>query len=62
MAFDGSIIAESCDETMRKMWRKQVQMQGLFAYMLLFFGDFSATSVLGVCFSLRLLSYGDGDP
>ena len=58
MALDGSI----CDETMAKMWRKPVEMQGLFACMLFFFGVFSATLISGVCFSLRLLSYRDGDP
>ena len=26
MALDGSIIVESCDETMSKMWRKPVEM------------------------------------
>ena len=26
MALDGSIIVEICDETMAKMWRKQVEM------------------------------------
>ena len=26
MALDGSIIAEICDETMAKMWRKPVKM------------------------------------
>ena len=62
MALDGSIIVEICDETMAKMWRKPVEMQGLFACMLFFFGVFSATLIFGVCFSLRLLSYGDGDP
>ena len=30
--------------------------------MLFFFGAFSATLIFGVYFSLRLLSYGDGDP
>ena len=30
--------------------------------MLFFFGVFSDTLISGVCFSLRLLSYGDGDP
>ena len=62
MALDGSIIVEICDETMAKMWRKPVEMWGLFACMLFFFGVFSATLIFGVCFSLRLLSYGDGDP
>ena len=41
MALDGSIIVEICDETMAKMWRKPVEMQGLFACMLFFFGVFS---------------------
>ena len=26
MALDGSITVEICDETMAKMWRKQVEM------------------------------------
>ena len=30
--------------------------------MLFFFGFFSSTLIFVVCFSLRLLSYGDGDP
>ena len=53
---------EICDETMAKMWRKPVEMQGLFACMLFFFGVFSSTLIFGVWFSLRLLAYGDGDP
>ena len=61
MALDGSIIVEICDEAMAKMWRKPVEMKGFFAYMLFFFGFFSGTLIFGVCFSLRLLSYGDGD-
>ena len=40
MALDGSIIVEICDETMAKMWRKPVEMQGFFACMLFFFGIF----------------------
>ena len=36
MALHGSIIVEICDETMAKMWRKPVEMQGLFACMLSF--------------------------
>ena len=44
------------------MWRKPVDMQGSFACMLFFSGVFSATLIFGVCFSLRLLCYGDGDP
>ena len=59
MALDGSIIVEICDET---MWRKPVEMQGLFACTLFFFGVFSAALISGVCFCLRLLSYRDGDP
>ena len=43
MALDGSIIVENCDETMVKMWRRPVEMQGLFACMLFFFGVFSGT-------------------
>ena len=62
MALDGSMIVEVCDETMAKMWRKPVEMWGFFACMLFFFGVFSATLIFGVCFSLRLSSYGDGDP
>ena len=62
MALDGSIIVEICDETMAKMWRKPVEMQGFFACMLFFFGFFSGTLIFGGCFFLRLLSYGDGDP
>ena len=62
MALTGSIIVEICDETMAKMWRKQVEMWGLFACMLFFFGVFSSTLIFGVCFSLRLLSYDDSDP
>ena len=62
MALTGSIIVEICDETMAKMWRKPVEMQGLFPCMLFFFGVFSVTLIFGVYFSLRLLSYGDGDP
>ena len=62
MALDGSIIVEVCGETMAKMWSKPVEMQGLFACMLFFFGAFSATLIFGVCFSLRLSSYGDGNP
>ena len=62
MALTGSIIVEICDETMAKMWRKPVEMWGLFACMLFFFGVFSATLIFGVCFTLRLLPYGDGDP
>ena len=50
MALDGSIIVEVCDETMAKMWRKLVEMYGLFACMLFFFGVFSATLIFGVCF------------
>ena len=34
------IIVEICDETMAKMWRKPVEMQGFFACMLFFFGVF----------------------
>ena len=30
--------------------------------MLFFFGFFSGTLIFGVCYSLGLLSYGDGDP
>ena len=62
MALDGSITVEICDEAMTKMWRKPVEMQGLFACMLFFFGVFSAALISGVCFCLRLLSYRDGDP
>ena len=62
MTLDGSIIVEICDETMAKVWRKPVEMWGLFACMLFFFEVFSTTSTFGVCFSFRLLSYGDGDP
>ena len=62
MALDGSIIVEICDETMAKMWRKPVGMWGLFACMLFFSGVFSATLIFGVFFSLRLLSFRDGDP
>ena len=61
MALDGSIIVEICDEAMAKIWRKPVEMKGFFAYMLFFFGFFSGSLIFGVCFSLRLLSYGDGD-
>ena len=32
------------------------------ACMLFFFGVFSATLIFGVCFSLRLSCYGDGNP
>ena len=62
MELDGSIIVEICDETMPKRKRKPVEMQGLFACMLFFFGVFSAAFISGVCFYLRLLSYCDGDP
>ena len=31
MALDGSIIMEVCDETMAKMWRKPVEVQGFFS-------------------------------
>ena len=55
-------IVEICDETMAKMWRKPVETLGFFACMLFFFGVFSTTLTFGLCFSLRLLSYGDGDP
>ena len=48
LRLDRSIKVEICDETMGKMWRQPV--------------DFSSTLIFGVCFSLRLLSYGDGDP
>ena len=61
-ALHGSIIVEICDETMAKMWRKPVEMQGLFACMLFFFWVSRATLIFGVCFSLRLLACGDGDP
>ena len=37
MALDGSIIVEICDETMAKMWRKPVEIYGLFACVWLFF-------------------------
>ena len=37
MVLNGSIIVEICDETMAKMWRKPVEMEGLFACMLFFF-------------------------
>ena len=40
----------------------RIEMQGLFACMLFFFGVSSATLIFGVCFSLRLLACGDGDP
>ena len=50
MALDGSIIVEVCDETMAKMWSKPVEMQGLFACMLFFFGAFSATLIFCVFF------------
>ena len=62
MALDGSIIVEICDETMAKMWRKQVEMKGLSACVLFFFRVFSATLIFGVRFSLCLLCYSDGDP
>ena len=62
MALDGSIYSEICDETMSKMWRKPVETLGFFACTLFFFGVFSNTLTFGLCFSLRLLSYGDGDP
>ena len=62
MALDGSIIVEICDETMAKMWPKPVELLGFFACMLFFLGFFSGSLIFGVCFSLRLLSYGDGDP
>ena len=62
MALDGSIKVEICDETMAKMWRKPVEMKGLFASMLFFFGVYSAALISGVCFCLRLLSYRDDDP
>ena len=50
---------------MTKRWRKcganqsncRVSLPACF-----FFGLFSSTLIFGVCFSLRLLSYGDGDP
>ena len=45
---------------MAKMWRSR--NVGLFACMLFFFEVFSANLISGVCFSLRLLSYGYGDP
>ena len=38
MTLTGSIIVEICDETMAKMWRKPVEMWGLFACMLFFSG------------------------
>ena len=62
MALDGSIIVEICDETMAKMWRKPVELLGFFPCMLFFLGFFSGSLIFVVCFSLRLLSYGDGDP
>ena len=62
MALDGSIIVEICDETMAKMWRKPVELLGFFPCMLFFLGLFSGSLIFVVCFSLRLLSYGDGDP
>ena len=55
-------IVEICDETMSKMWRKPVEALGFFACMLFYFGVFSNTLTFGLCFSLRLLSYGHGDP
>ena len=55
MALDGSIIMEVCDETMAKMWRKPVEVQGFFACMLFFFGFFSGTLIFSGCFFLRLL-------
>ena len=61
MALDGSIIAEICDKTMAKRWRKPVELQGFFACMLFFVGFFISNLIFVVCFSLRLLSYGDGD-
>ena len=61
MALDGSIIVEICDETMAKMWRKPVEMEGLFACMLFFFGVFSATLIFGVCFPPLLLVCDDDD-
>ena len=61
MALDGSMIVEICDETMAKMLRKPVEMQGLFACMLFFFEVLSATLIFAVCFPLCLLSYRDGD-
>ena len=61
MALHGSIMVEICDATMAKMWSKPVEMQGLFACMMFFFGVSSATLIFGVCFSLRLLACGDGD-
>ena len=45
-----------------EMWRKPVEMQGLFACVLFFLGVFSATLIFGVCFSLHLLTYDDDDP
>ena len=62
MALDGSIIVEVCDETMAKMWSKPVEMQGLFACMMFFFGVSSTTLIFGVRFSLHLLACGDGGP
>ena len=56
MALLGSIIVEICDETMAKMWRKPVKMQGLFACMLFFYGVSSATLIFGVRFSLPHLN------
>ena len=38
------------------------ELLGFFACRLFFLGFFSGSLIFGVCFSLRLLSYGDGDP
>ena len=63
MALDGSIIVEICDETMAKMWPNQSKCRVSlpaccsFSYFLI-----SGTLIFGVCYSLGLLSYGDGDP
>ena len=66
MTFDGSIIVEICDKTKAKTWRKPVEIilscRNVGFVCLHVFGVFRATLISGVCFSLRLLYYGKGDP
>ena len=62
MALHGSIIVEICDETMAKMWRKLVEMQGLLTCMLFFFGVFSGYFNFWCVFFLPFLACSDEDP
>ena len=63
MVLDGSIIVEIYDTNDGENVAQTSRNVGfLYLHVVLFRSFSAATLIFDVCFSLRLLSYGDGDP